>query len=75
VEPTGLEPVTPCLQSKCATNCAMAPVSRGPIPESGPADPRCYVMTRGHTNAGNFTLEKWLFAISRSTDPAPLHLE
>ena len=26
VEPTGLEPVTPCLQSRCATNCAMAPV-------------------------------------------------
>jgi hypothetical protein len=25
VEPTGLEPVTPCLQSKCATYCAMAP--------------------------------------------------
>src|SRR5699024_2312048 len=25
VEPTGLEPVTPCLQSRCATNCAMAP--------------------------------------------------
>lgn len=26
VEPTGLEPVTPCLQSKCATNCAKAPI-------------------------------------------------
>ena len=26
VEPTGLEPVTPCLQSRCATNCAMAPM-------------------------------------------------
>ena len=25
---TGLEPVTPCLQSRCATNCAMAPVMR-----------------------------------------------
>ena len=25
VEPTGLEPVTPCLQSRCATNCAKAP--------------------------------------------------
>ena len=25
VEPTGLEPVTPCLQSRCATNCAIAP--------------------------------------------------
>src|SRR6188472_2022762 len=25
VEPRGLEPLTPCLQSKCATNCAMAP--------------------------------------------------
>ena len=30
VEPTGLEPVTPCLQSRCATNCAMAP---GAAPE------------------------------------------
>ena len=28
VEPTGLEPVTPCLQSRCAANCAMAPVMR-----------------------------------------------
>lgn len=26
VEPRGLEPRTPCLQSRCATNCAMAPV-------------------------------------------------
>ncbi len=25
VEPGGLEPPTPCLQSRCATNCAMAP--------------------------------------------------
>ena len=25
VEPRGLEPVTPCLQSRCATNCAKAP--------------------------------------------------
>ena len=40
VEPRGLEPLTPCLQSKCATCCAMAPVSRSPIPESGPADAR-----------------------------------
>jgi hypothetical protein len=31
VEPTGLEPVTPCLQSKCATNCAMAPWSLLPL--------------------------------------------
>lgn len=28
VEPRGLEPLTPCLQSRCATNCAMAPSSR-----------------------------------------------
>jgi hypothetical protein len=27
VEPRGLEPLTPCLQSKCATCCAMAPRS------------------------------------------------
>ena len=26
VEPRGLEPLTPCLQSRCATNCAKAPV-------------------------------------------------
>lgn len=25
VEPRGLEPLTLCLQSRCATNCAMAP--------------------------------------------------
>ena|SRR5829696_9307380 len=31
VEPTGLEPVTPCLQSKCATNCAMAPRRSFPV--------------------------------------------
>ena len=28
VEPRGLEPLTPCLQSRCATNCAMAPEPR-----------------------------------------------
>ena len=28
VEPRGLEPLTPCLQSRCATNCAMAPSCR-----------------------------------------------
>ncbi len=44
VEPRGLEPLTPCLQSRCATNCAMAPggwVSapcRWPRP-TGPARP------------------------------------
>ena len=27
VEPRGLEPLTPCLQSRCATNCAKAPGS------------------------------------------------
>ena len=33
MEPRGLEPLTPCLQSKCATCCAMAPVSSpmGPV--------------------------------------------
>jgi hypothetical protein len=39
VEPRGLEPLTPCLQSKCATNCAMAPVGRGPIPRERPGRP------------------------------------
>ena len=43
VEPRGLEPLTPCLQSKCATNCAMAP-QPSPIPRKRPADPRSYVM-------------------------------
>ena len=28
VEPRGLEPLTPCLQSRCATNCAKAPDGR-----------------------------------------------
>lgn len=28
VEPRGLEPLTPCLQSRCATNCAMAPSAK-----------------------------------------------
>ena len=36
VEPRGLEPLTPCLQSRCATNCAMAPHGRT-------ADARSYV--------------------------------
>jgi hypothetical protein len=36
VEPRGLEPLTPCLQSKCATNCAMAPVRPSPIPREWP---------------------------------------
>jgi Family of unknown function (DUF5318) len=53
VEPRGLEPLTPCLQSKCAANCAMAPGSRGPIPESGPADPRWYATVPGPTNSQN----------------------
>ena len=30
MEPRGLEPLTPCLQSRCATNCAMAPSDHGP---------------------------------------------
>src|SRR5699024_4789239 len=37
VEPTGLEPVTPCLQSRCATNCAMAPGVQLSVPAAGPA--------------------------------------
>lgn len=35
VEPRGLEPLTPCLQSRCATNCAKAP-GGPPLGESGP---------------------------------------
>jgi hypothetical protein len=38
VEPRGLEPLTPCLQSRCATNCAKAPGGAG---ESGPVG-RCH---------------------------------
>ena len=38
VEPRGLEPLTPCLQSKCATNCAMAPCRR-PHPRERPGRP------------------------------------
>ena len=34
VEPRGLEPLTPCLQSKCATCCAMAPRSLLPLWET-----------------------------------------
>ena len=30
VETTGLEPVTPCLQSRCAASCATPPGIRGP---------------------------------------------
>ena len=33
MEPRGLEPLTPCLQSRCATNCAKAP---GGTPGGGP---------------------------------------
>src|SRR5829696_578095 len=36
VEPRGLEPLTPCLQSKCATNCAMAPRQSFPSWEAQP---------------------------------------
>lgn len=32
VEPRGLEPLTPCLQSRCATNCAMAPLGAVALP-------------------------------------------
>ena len=32
VELRGLEPLTPCLQSRCATNCAIAPQARTPGP-------------------------------------------
>jgi hypothetical protein len=63
------------LQSKCATYCAMAPVSRSPIPESGPADPRWYVIAIGHTNAENFTPAEVPSSISRSARYAQVHLE
>ncbi len=71
----GTRTPNPLLAKQVRYQLRHGPGSRGPIPECGPADPRCYVMRRGHTNAGNFTLEKRLFAISRSTDPAPAHLQ
>ncbi len=42
VDPRGLEPLTPCLQSRCATNCAM-----------GPGEGRVYgtAPSPGHTGA------------------------
>ena len=33
MELRGLEPLTPCLQSRCATNCATAPVMHPAVPE------------------------------------------
>jgi hypothetical protein len=47
VEPRGLEPLTPCLQSKCATNCAMAPCHY--LPSGRAFGPRPRVVHRTHT--------------------------
>jgi hypothetical protein len=41
VEPRGLEPLTPCLQSKCATNCAMAPDHGAPFVWMAPLKACC----------------------------------
>ncbi len=41
VDPRGLEPLTPCLQSRCATNCAM-----------GPGEGRVYGMTPSPDHTG-----------------------
>ena len=41
VDPRGLEPLTPCLQSRCATNCAM-----------GPAEDKCTPRRPTPTNWG-----------------------
>ena len=46
VEPRGLEPLTLCLQSRCATNCAMAPGRPG-----GRTDGRWYGTAVPRTNA------------------------
>ena len=40
VEPTGLEPVTPCLQSRCAASCAMATEGAGRCLPAVPASAR-----------------------------------
>ena len=41
VDPRGLEPLTPCLQSRCATNCAM-----------GPGEGRLYAIVPGPGHTG-----------------------
>ena len=65
VEPRGLEPLTPCLQSKCATNCAIAPDAGGrrqayavrqPPRQASLQNKRCHGATRpGGVGAGSVT--------------------
>ena len=46
----------------------------GPIPESGPADPRSYVMAPGRTNPENLTRAQRASAISHSGHSSTLRL-
>ena len=46
----------------------------GPIPESGPADPRSYVMAGGRTNPENLTRAGRDLAISRSGHSSMIRL-
>ena len=52
VDPRGLEPLTPCLQSRCATNCAM-----------GPGEGRLYAIVQGRATRAAPTLSGRLQAI------------
>ena len=53
VEPRGLEPLTPCLQSRCATNCAKAPWSDSPrYSESDAIGGLCPGVLGGAASAG-----------------------
>jgi len=48
VEPRGLEPLTPCLQSRCATNCAKAPFAgrSGLVDRVGGLGPESLLLAR-----------------------------
>jgi hypothetical protein len=65
VEPRGLEPLTPCLQSKCATCCAMAPDSQA-RPKAARPTPDSTPWHIARTNAENFPPAELSLAISRS---------
>ena len=56
VEPRGLEPLTPCLQSRCATNCAM-----------GPAEDKCTPRRPTPTNWGFAGCRRTLSRLSTHT--------
>ena len=75
VEPRGLEPLTPCLQSKCATNCAMAPDHGAPSVWMAPRKACCAMVptrwreTSVATTINNvFNETAWL---QPATEPSP----